>query len=407
MRRRSIAIAYDCLFPLSTGGGERQYRGFAEELQRRGFDVDYLTTSQWDDEPPQNTEFSIVPVTGPLALYDQQGVRRPAAALGFAWGLFRELVRRRRQYRAVIVSALPVLNVFAARLALCGSGTTVIVDYLEVWGAQQWRAYSGPVMGTVAWVLQKLAILLSPHATCHSQLSARRLRAEGLRSAPLVSPGLIDNTSVATFAEKAADPPFVLYAGRHISDKRVEVLPAAVKLARQTIPDLEMVILGTGQTTSLIREEVARADGDLWTDLPGFVSQEELDGLMARAACLANPSKREGYGLVVVEAAAHGTPVVLVSDEGNASTELVTDDVNGFVAASTNPRDLASSIIASVRGGADLRRRTRSWYEEAITSRTIERTVSRIVEVIGTPGSALNDAHPSRLIRREAEEGRP
>ncbi len=38
-----IAIAYDCLFPFTTGGGERQYRAFAEEMTRRGRDVDYLT----------------------------------------------------------------------------------------------------------------------------------------------------------------------------------------------------------------------------------------------------------------------------------------------------------------------------------------------------------------------------
>ena len=48
--------------------------------------------------------------------------------------------------------------------------------------------------------------------------------------------------------------------------------------------------------------------------------------------CLVLPSRREGYGLVVIEAAAHGTPSVVVADPDNAAVELVTEGVNGFIA---------------------------------------------------------------------------
>ena len=44
------------------------------------------------------------------------------------------------------------------------------------------------------------------------------------------------------------------------------------------------------------------------------------------------PSRREGYGLVVVEACAAGTPSVVVADPDNAATELIEEGVNGFVA---------------------------------------------------------------------------
>ena len=47
---------------------------------------------------------------------------------------------------------------------------------------------------------------------------------------------------------------------------------------------------------------------------------------------LVNPSAREGFGLVVAEAAADGTPSVVVAGEDNAAAELVIDGVNGFVA---------------------------------------------------------------------------
>lgn len=397
-----IAVAYDCLYPYTTGGGERLYRAYAERLQRSGRSVDYLTTVQWDDRPV-GEPFHVVPVTGRLRLYGPNGVRRTAAALAFAWGLFKSLRRRRKEYDAVIVSGLPVLNVFAVRAALARSGVRVVVDYLEVWGRNQWAEYAGPLTGTVAWLLQRAAIALTETATCHSQLTARQLRTERYRGELLISPGLIEDSAGAEFVPSPGAPPYVLYAGRHIPDKQVDKLPAAVAHARRSLPDLRLVILGMGPTSDAVRDAVARADGTSWADLPGFVSEERLEELMANAACLVNPSRREGYGLVVVEASAHGTPVVLVEGSGNAATELIAPGVNGFLAPDAGARGLGDAIVRAVGGGDPLRETTRQWYEEAVRTRTVDRTVSAILASLDetTPHS------PDPRARGGIEEERP
>ncbi|WP_232549179.1 glycosyltransferase family 4 protein [Propioniciclava soli] len=373
-----VAVAYDCLFPHTTGGGERQYRHFAELLAADGHDVTYLTARQWDGSVP-SASFAVVPVTGRLRLYDADGVRRPAAAATFAAGLGRHLLRHRGRYDAVIVSALPVLNVFAARAALAGTRTAQVYDYLEVWPRHQWVAYNGPVLGTVAWALQRAAVRLSPLASCHSGLSAGRLRREGLRGEPIVSPGLVAVDTEVTPVPEADDPPYLVYAGRHIQDKRVDALPAALAVARREIPDLRAVILGDGPERNAVAAAIRAAGVADAVDLPGFVSEAELTRIVGHAAVLVNPSRREGYGLVVVESAGHGTPVVLVTDPGNAAVELVTDDVNGFVAASTAPEELAAAIVRAVRGGSALRARTRTWYDDALVSRRIDKAVDQIV----------------------------
>ncbi len=56
------------------------------------------------------------------------------------------------------------------------------------------------------------------------------------------------------------------------------------------------------------------------------------------------PSRREGYGLIVVEAASLGVPTVVVAGPDNAAVELVSDGVNGFVARRRRPEDLADAI---------------------------------------------------------------
>ena len=64
------------------------------------------------------------------------------------------------------------------------------------------------------------------------------------------------------------------------------------------------------------------------------------------------PSRREGYGLVVVEALSLGTPCVLVRDPDNAATELIEEGVNGFVADSADPAALGAAIVRVHAAGA-------------------------------------------------------
>lgn len=374
-----IAVAFDCFFPITTGGGERQYRAFAETFAAEGHEVDYLTRRQWDGPAPQVDGFDVVAVSPSTRLYDDVGNRRPLAALRYAVGLFAHLVRRRGRYDAVLVSALPVLNVFAARAALLGSGTRLCADFLEVWRRPQWVEYSGPIVGRAAALLQHLAVRVSPLVSCHSQMNASRLREEGARAEPVVSPGLIYRTDAASGPVDAIDPPTVVFVGRHIPDKQAETIPAAIEWARGSLPGLRAVILGDGQQRPVIQAEVSRLGLDDVVDLPGFVAQEVLDRTLGTAAVLVNPSRREGYGLVVVEACAFGTPVVLVDGPDNASVELIEPGVNGFVAPSTAPQVLGQALLEAVTAGNELRRTTRAWFERAATERTAERAAHGIL----------------------------
>ncbi|WP_159448497.1 glycosyltransferase family 4 protein [Demequina sp. NBRC 110052] len=372
-----IAIVFDCYFPVTTGGGERLYGAMARDLGALGHDVEYLTAvDPTTAEAPAG--FRATQISPGLHLYDADGVRRPQSALVFAWALFKALRKRRRSLDAVVVSALPVLNLFAARIALAGSRTAIVADYLEVWGRKQWLEYSGGVVGTVAWVLQRFAVLASPAASCHSLLTEDRLRVERFRGTMLRSPGLIDNPAQVEARAEADAPPYIVYAGRHIADKRVEALPAAVAIARQALPELRLVILGKGPTTPRVEAAIAAAGAEGWATMPGFVSESELAELMGGASALVNPSKREGYGLVVVEAAGRGTPSVLVADPDNAAMELVEEGVNGFVAPSIAAEDLAAAIVRAASGGTDLRRSTRDWYDDAVVTKTVTRTVERL-----------------------------
>ena len=112
---------------------------------------------------------------------------------------------------------------------------------------------------------------------------------------------------------------------------------------------------------------------------PGFVSREEVDDAMARALCLVQPSEREGYGIVVVEAAAHGTPVIVAAGPDNAAVELIDPGVNGFVAPSAGASDLADAIAAVDAGGLPLRTQAAAWFAANASSLSVEASLAAVL----------------------------
>ena len=376
MARLRVAIAYDCLYPVNTGGGERVYRRMAELLVERGHTVDYLTRSQWVGDAPE-ASFRVVPVwTGEI--YDDAGARLPGAAVGFARAVFSHLRRHRGDYDLIIVSALPVLNIFGARAALLGSRTHVVSDWLEVWSWRKWREYSGPLTGTVAFLLQYAGLRMTADLTVNSAFTSARVRRYRRRSSPLVL-GLLDLAGTPVAGTVPVDPGLVLFAGRHIPDKQLTSLPAALVVARRSRGDAHLVVVGSGPETTRLREVVTASGLDGMVTIAGRVDDDELDRLMTSAAVLVNPSRREGFGLVVAEAAARGTPSVVVAGEDNAAAELVDDGVNGFVAPSSSAADLGSAIRSALDGGAALRTSTLEWFERARELQNLGRSVDELL----------------------------
>ena len=141
-------------------------------------------------------------------------------------------------------------------------------------------------------------------------------------------------------------------------------LVPALALARERRPDLRGEIYGDGPERDEVMRLVGAAGLDDTVKVPGFVSPEAIENALGSAACLVLPSRREGYGLVVVEAAAHGTPSVVVAGVDNAAVELVEDGVNGAVAESVSPSDLADAIVRAVEGGSALRASTAEWFAQ-------------------------------------------
>ncbi len=356
-----ICLIYDCLFPHTVGGAERWYRSLAERLAADGHEVTYLTLRQWERGGDPGVPGVDVRAVGPrLQLYSRSGRRRVGPPLMFGAGVFWHLLRHGGRYDVVHTCSFPYFSLLAAAAARTRWRYRLVVDWFEVWSRTYWREYLGRYGGDAGWRIQRLCAHVPQRAFCFSRLYATRLKAEGLSGEITMLAGAYGGP--LDVRPSAGTEALVLFAGRHIPEKQVPAIVPAMARARAYVPELRAVVVGDGPE----RPEVVRLVRELGledaVEVPGFVATDVVEALMARALCVLLPSRREGYGLVVIEAAARGTPSVVVAGPDNAAVELITEGENGYVAPSASPEDLAAAIVRVSNAGPALRRSTAAWF---------------------------------------------
>ena len=133
-----------------------------------------------------------------------------------------------------------------------------------------------------------------------SRSSAESLRGYGLRHITIVPEG-IENTARPPVAKE--ERPTVITVGRLVSSKRPDHVLQAFRLLRQALPQAQLWVVGDGPRARIF-------EGEPGVTCFGKVTVRERDELLARAHAMVVTSVREGWALVVDEAAAMGTPTI-------------------------------------------------------------------------------------------------
>jgi len=168
---------------------------------------------------------------------------------------------------------------------------------------------------------------------------------------------------------------------------RRSALAGAVALAAQRRPELRGAVYGDGPEREAVREAIERHGVGDRVVAPGFVAAEELHEALRTALCLVLPSSREGYGLVVVEAASLGVPAIVVAAPDNAAVEFIEEGVNGFVVADASAESLAGAIVAVAEGGARLRESTADWFAAHAQELSLDTSLKTVLAGYGEPSA--------------------
>ena len=258
----------------------------------------------------------------------------PHFGIAYGHGVLGNL--RRRPWLALLVPALLAGFVRAARRVdadllhahwipagwvAARSGKPYVV---QVWGTDVELARRVPRLAR--GVLSRAELVIAA-----STALADSARALGAREVRVIPSGVDLPAEVGAEAE----PPEVLYAGRLSAEKGVLELVEATR-------GIKLVVAGDGPLRP-------RVPGAL-----GFVAHNELERLYARAAVVACPSRREGFGVTCLEAMAHARPVV-ATDVGGLR-DLVVDGETGLVVPPRDPGALRAAL-ERLLGDRALRRR--------------------------------------------------
>jgi glycogen(starch) synthase len=186
------------------------------------------------------------------------------------------------------------------------------------------------------------------------------------------------------------DPPLVLFAGRlEVYQKGLDTLLRACKLVNET-HRIRVILAARHAHTdmqsleALIRELNLSRVVQIRID-PG----NDLMALLRAATIVAIPSRFEAWGIVAMEAAAVGRPVVGSSIPG--LSEAVADGVTGLLVPPDHPRALAAAMITlfdnpslcdSLARAARLHARSFGWdYVTAARQQLFERVAGADVEL--------------------------
>jgi glycosyltransferase involved in cell wall biosynthesis len=371
-----VCLVYDCLYPWTVGGAERWYRNLAERLAAEGHHVTYLTLRQWEPgEEPVIPGVRVVAVAPRLALYTESGRRKIGPPLAFGVGVLAHLARH-GGYDVVHTASFPYFSLLAAGLTRRRRHFRLLVDWHEVWSDVYWTEYLGGAGGRIGRAVQGACARVPQRAFCFSRLHAARLRDEGLRGEVTVLRGEYAGPPPPT--SFPAPAPEVVFAGRHIPEKRVPALVDAFAGVHAARPGLRLALYGDGPDFAEVGRRIAVHGLEGVVVQHGFAPGDVVHAALMRAACHVLPSSREGYGLVVVEASVAGTPSVVVAGPDNAAVELIAEGENGTIAPSSDPDALAAAVLRVVDGGEALRERTRSWYAANAAELSLEASLTRV-----------------------------
>lgn len=218
-------------------------------------------------------------------------------------------------------------------------------------GIEVWRPYT--------W-LESRALLGAHRILCVSEYTRRQM----LRFLPALPADrliVVPNTLDPFFGPELNDPvsqtpsarPRILTVGRLSSTdiyKGFDTLIEAMPLIRREYPTARLRLVGKGDDQSRLAAIASNLNVAGAVDFLGPLSDEDLRAEYAACDLFALPSRKEGFGLVYLEAMTYGKPCIAARAGG--APEVINDRVGSLVDYGNIP-DLAAAVDDLVRSPRD------------------------------------------------------
>ena len=354
------------------GGSETYLQRIGAHLAESGVRVT-LRTARYPGAPRREVldGVQISRGGGRYSVYIWAGLAMVAARIGLG-----PLRRARPDVVLDTQNGLP----FMARLAF-GRRVAVLVHHCH---REQWPV-AGPVMGRIGWLVESK---LSPRAHRRNQYvtvslpSARDLTGLGVNPnhIAVVRNGL-DRAPAHTLTLPRSVTPRVAVLSRLVPHKQIEDALEAIAELRPRLPDVHLDILGGGWWEQRLVDHTALLGISDAVTFHGHVDDTTKHHVLQRCWVHVLPSRKEGWGLAVTEAAQHTVPTVGYRSSGGL-TDSIIDGVTGLLVddhaelVDGLERLLTDQVLREQLGAkAAVRCGEFSWGQSAAAMRTVLESV--------------------------------
>ena len=336
---RRVVIVTDSLDPWNFGGKEERLRSLRVSSQldiNPDFEIIYATMKWWQGEAPENH----VAISKLRPMY--KGPKRSSwAALRFALASLRVIKLRPDLIEA---DQIPILPLFSLKLVSMITGAPLSVTWHEVWTPEYWKEYLGR-LGSIAAKLERFAMKLPDQIIAVSIPTRTKLLHEGVpvEKIALVHAN-IDKVGIdgATTSLLGAD---LLYAGRLIENKRLEIVLQAVAHLRDQDMVISMNIVGDGPEKANLQRIVDILKIGKQIKFVGFLDKNsDVWGLMKKSPIFISASIREGFGFSVAEAHYAGQTIIISDHPENAAIDYLSGQDRVATVTGDDPLKYAEAI---------------------------------------------------------------
>lgn len=335
-----IIFIYDCIYPESVGGVEFRNFQLAKFLAKKGHKITLAGWTNMREFPLE--EIDIIPLPSQNFLYNQQGKRNALTSLKFALAC---TILPVEKFDYILTDNIPYIHLFLLSIICLFKRKPLLITWHEYWG-KYWQQYISGISWFIYFIIEFISAQLGKKVIAVSNFTAKRLGQNRWFNSPVkIIPNGVDLEKIITATKNITrnGSPFI-YAGRLMSEKRIDLLLQAVAQLNFSSNNIILTIIGDGPQRNYLENLTVKLGISQQVKFMGRLTTiEEVWQEIAKAKIAIQPSEREGFGIFPLEAMAIGTPVIYCDSSESAVSEIVRHELEG-ICVSPHSEELAIAM---------------------------------------------------------------